>query len=177
MTLTILPIRKLIQATFVSFSIDYYFCTHREEYKGNFKIIIFSDIIPVLTRLFRFFWGWVHFWYLCKYTYNESACMYYHLLDQVCISIAVWFQHNLHVVVLLFKFLSSSTSQLKFGDLHNPGRTELTKCIMIKPVQTIRKSPKYLKLLTLLFQDSAYLWPQLCISWHIFIKSEHLTHT
>lgn len=61
MTLKILPITKLNQAIFAGFSIDYYFSTHREEYKGNFKIIIFRDGLPVLTRLFGFFGGWVHF--------------------------------------------------------------------------------------------------------------------
>lgn len=82
MTLTILPITKLNQAIFVSFSIDDYFSTHREEYKGNFKIIIFRDGMPVLIRLFGFFWGWVNFCYLCKYIYNESACLYYHIFGQ-----------------------------------------------------------------------------------------------
>lgn len=61
MTPTILPTTKLNQAIFVSLSIDDYFSTHIEEYKGNFKIIIFRDGLPVLIRLFGIFWGWVHF--------------------------------------------------------------------------------------------------------------------
>lgn len=57
MTLTILPMKKLNQAISVTFSIDDYFSTHREEYKGNFKIIIFRDDMPVLIRQFGFLLG------------------------------------------------------------------------------------------------------------------------
>lgn len=75
--------------------------------------------------------------------------MYYHLFITICISIAMWFWHKLHVV-LQFEFFSSSTSQLKFGDLLNPETIQLTKSLITTSVQTIRKSHKSLKILTIL---------------------------